>query len=386
MRIGIIITTGPQHGGTYFYSLSVLNALRDYGQENEYVVFYDYDAFPKDDYMRGNWVFHNYQRNDNILTKIFRLFSLTGSEIFLKGSRGRHVALLNYKLDLVLCPSTTIAAWWCKLPYIVSIHDVWHRYKLPGKTIFIEPFRDMQWSRAARSAKIILVESELGKKEVISAYKIPEERIRILPTGPAPFIWKQDLQNWSAIREKYNLPENYVFYPGGFAPAKNQKCIVEALAFLRTEKRTDIHAILAGPLNSYSLEILKLAEQLGIKDLIHTIGLVPDLDMFNLYQGALSLIMASYMGPTNMPIWEAFAANCPVISSNAGEMPTQVGNAGLLFDPSNKIELADCILKLYHDPDLRKRLILNGQSRISNVRPENWAQTLLAAVKSVDIK
>ena len=238
-------------------------------------------------------------------------------------------------------------------------------FRSPGSKVFSEPARDIQWRLASKNARIVLVESELGKSELMSAYSIPEARIRILPTGPAPFIWKQNDSIMETVTIKYNLPRNYVFYPGGFSPAKNQIRIVEALAVLRHEKNTEIHAVFAGPLNPYSSELLDIARSHGVGDLIHLIGLVPDSDMYNLYKGALCLVMASYIGPTNMPIWEAFAAGCPVISSNAGEMSKQVGNAGLLFDPSDKYEISDCINRLYNNQNLRQNLIVNGQVLIS---------------------
>lgn len=383
MRIGIVVTTGPENGGTYFYSIAVLNALRDFGLEHEYVVFYDSKAFPVEDYIRPNWILHQYVQQDTVSTKAMRVLSLTGFRIFFRGARGRHAALLSYDLDLVICPSTTLAAWWCNLPFIVSVHDVWHRYNLPGTRLLNVVLRDVQWRRASESARLVLVESELGKSELISAYNIPESSVGILPTGPASFIWNPDIEKWPEIISRYNLSETYIFYPGGFSLAKNQLRIVEAVAILRSEKKVDVHAILAGPRNEYSNEILGIARKLGINDLIHTVGLVPDSDMYCLYKGALGLVMASYIGPTNMPIWEAFAAGCPVISSNAGEMPLQVGDAGLLFDPSDKHQLAKCIWELYINQDLRLTLVERGRSRINHVHPKTWSQNLLSIVETV---
>lgn len=123
--------------------------------------------------------------------------------------------------------------------------------------------------------------------------------------------------------------------------------------------------------------ISALAEQLGIKHLVHIVGFVPDADMRYLYSQAIALIMASYIGPTNMPIWEAFVAGCPVISSNVGAMPEQVGDAGLLFDPSDASELARRILELYDSPDLRLELSKRGKVRVEPFKAENRARELL---------
>jgi len=381
MRVGIVITTSPNNGGTYYYSLKVLDALRDFGQGNEYAVFYDSPSFPVNDYALPHWTLHYNVTQDGLGTKFARFFSAVGLTVISPLARGRYRALLDWKPDLVICPSTTLAAWWCGLPFIVAIHDIWHRYKLPGVIRFDEPFRDLQWRQAAKSARIVLVESELGKSEVVSNYGILERKIRILPTGPASFIWRHDPNRHDEIRAKYKLPEYYVFYPGGYSPAKNQRRIIEALAILHTEKELNINAILPGPLNAYSAEISKLADELGIGHLVHIVGFVPDEDMSILYRNALCLVMASYIGPTNMPIWEAFAAGCPVISSNVGGMPEQVGDTGLLFDPSDARQLAERIERMYSDKNLRLTLIERGRLRIAPLSPENWARTLLSAIK-----
>ena len=304
MRIGIPVTTGPANGGTYHYSLAVLNALRDYGQEHEYVVFYDSPQFPAQQYVRPDWTLHRHTQPDRAaLVKIARFASTIGLTVFSPLARGRHRALLDYNLDLVMCPSTALAAWWCGLPFVVAIHDVWHRRKFPGSTRFSEPFREIIFRRAARSARIVLVESELGKTEVMAAYQMPEARIRILPTGPAPFIWNYDPEREADVSRTYGLPQCYVFYPSGFAPAKNQQRVIEAIAILHKRYGLDIHAVFAGPLGSYGEQMKNLAQTEGIDQLVHFLGLVLDQDMPHLYRDALCLTMASCITNTSMPIW-----------------------------------------------------------------------------------
>jgi glycosyltransferase involved in cell wall biosynthesis len=177
------------------------------------------------------------------------------------------------------------------------------------------------------------------------------------------------------------LPECYVFYPAIAAIWKNQLRVIEAIAILHRQHNLNIHAVFAGPMGQYGEQLRDIARHQDVEKLIHFLGPVPDSDMALLYRNALCLIMASYLGPTNMPIWEAFAIGCPVISSNAGAMPDQVMDAGLLFDPSDAPQLAECILQLYRDLALRKMLVQRGFERIAPLRPEIWAQNLLQAIR-----
>lgn len=386
VRIGIVISTGPASGGTYFYSLKILDAFKHFGQEHEYIVFYDDQDFPVKKYALPHWTLVC-QRNraDRLTVKIARVAALLGLTFLLPLARGRHQSLIDYQCDLVVCPSTTLAAYWCGLPFVVAVHDVWHRYRLPGRTMFSEPFRDLIFKRAVHAAKSVLVESELGKKEVIQAYMIPEKKIYIVPTGPATFVWETSDQ--PERQPPYELPSCYVFYPGGFQVAKNQQRVVEAIALIKEKYQTDIHAVFTGFKNCALVEkILQLAKSSGVEKSIRILGNVPDAHMRILYQRALCLVMASYIGPTNMPIWEAFALGCPVISSNAGGMPEQVGDAGLLFDPDNAGQLADAILKLYNDRRLRESFIEKGYKRMEPLKPENWERRLMQIMEEVSEK
>jgi glycosyltransferase involved in cell wall biosynthesis len=381
MRIGVVFSSGPDNGGTFQYSVSVLRALRDHGGDVDIVVFYDWPGFDRSEYDRPNWRFHRHDGPDLALAvRLARLGSAVGVAALRRVAAGRHGAMRDENLDLVICPSTSLAAWWCGLPYVVAIHDVWHRYRLPGASRFAEPGRDIAWRRAAREAEIVLVESELGRSEVMDAYGVPEDRIRVLPTGPASFIWDAGDIGDAGVHIRYGLTKPYVFYPGGVSPAKNQRRLIEAVAQVRQDNGIEIDIALAGPVGDHGVELRALARSLGVDPLVQFLGMVPDEDMAPLYRGALCLCMPSYIGPTNMPIWEAFAAGCPVVSSTAGAMPEQVGDAGLLFDPDSSNELAACLIRLYRDASLRRALVERGHARIEPLRPVNWASTLLRAV------
>lgn len=384
MRIGVIGNTKPANGGTHYYVLSALDALRDYGVTHKYVLFYEDDSFPAVQYELPNWeicrISNSGERLDNKIAKALAIAGITGPS---RLASGRYKALLDYSLDLVFCPSTNLYAWYCDIPFVITIHDVYHRqeYKLPGRTFFNSFLRDIIWRKVAHSARVVFVDSELGKKDVISAYQISDKKIHILPNGPADFIWQYDKDRWKEVRAQYNLPECYVFCPGIAAVAKNQKRVIEAIALLQRQNHLDIHAVFAGPFGDYGKVLINLSRKEGIQHLIHFLGQVPDENMALLYKGALCLTMASYIGPTNMPVWEAFAIGCAVVSSNIGAMPDQVGDAGLLFDPDNAQQLAESILRIYKDGNLRSIIVQRGMQRVQAVRPENRAKVLLQGLE-----
>ena len=123
------------------------------------------------------------------------------------------------------------------------------------------------------------------------------------------------------MRTTYHLPDRYLFYPAQFWPHKNHARIVQALGVLKREHGLKIPVVFSG---SHTVEIrertfrevMSVSSQLGLEKEIHYLGYVPDEDMSGIYAEAVGLVMPTFFGPTNIPIFEAWAFGCPVLTSD----------------------------------------------------------------------
>ena len=88
---------------------------------------------------------------------------------------------------------------------------------------------------------------------------------------------------------------------------------------------------------------MSTASDLGLESQIRYGGYVPDEDMSGLYAGAVALTMPTFFGPTNIPVLEAWAYGCPVLTSDIRGIREQVGDAGVLVDPRSIESIADGI-------------------------------------------
>ncbi len=75
------------------------------------------------------------------------------------------------------------------------------------------------------------------------------------------------------------------------------------------------------------------------------IGYVPFIDLIKFYNSADLFVFPSLYEGFGLPPLEAMACGCPVITSNTSSLPEVVGDAGIMVDPNNLIELTD---KMYH--------------------------------------
>jgi glycosyltransferase involved in cell wall biosynthesis len=116
---------------------------------------------------------------------------------------------------------------------------------------------------------------------------------------------------------------------------------------------------------------------------VRFLGYVPDEDMAALYKAAGALVFPTFLGPTAIPILEAFAAGCPVICSNVEGLDEQVGDAGILVDPSRPESIADAIRSVFTDASLRESLTTKSHARSQVLAGGDYGARVSAVVDQV---
>lgn len=105
-------------------------------------------------------------------------------------------------------------------------------------------------------------------------------------------------------------------------------------------------------------------------------GYVPDQDMAGLYAGAAALLMPTFFGPSNIPVLEAWAYGCPVITSDIHGIREQCGDAALLVDPSSVEAIANGVYRVCSDQTLPKMLVAKGRERLSTYTRDDYIARL----------
>jgi glycosyltransferase involved in cell wall biosynthesis len=113
-----------------------------------------------------------------------------------------------------------------------------------------------------------------------------------------------------------------------------------------------------------------------VSDKVCHLGYVEQDDLAPIYRLATALIMPSLFESVSIPIYEAFQAGTPVMASNVLAIPEQVGDAGLLFDPTSVASIKQAILTMTDDPEAARRLGKRGQERMSAMTPERYGEEL----------
>lgn len=272
-------------------------------------------------------------------------------------------ALRNQDCAAWIFPAQDHWTYLAPVDAIATIHDLMHRYQpqFPEVSQWGRRFvRDYRFRNICRSAKAVLVDSEVGAQQVCESYGLNKERLFALPYLPPSYIFDSNVP--ADFDRRFPLPAKFIWYPAQFWAHKNHERLVRAVALVK-QTCPDIALVLAGAKRHRYPHVARLIEELGMSEHVSFVGYVPDEYMPGFYRRAHGLIMPTFFGPTNIPPLEAFACGCAVAISNLYGMPEQVGDAALLFDPASEDEMADAIRKLWFDDDFHALLVSRGYER-----------------------
>jgi len=366
MKIGILAIASPDSGGVFQYTISMLEAMKVITKSsNKYeVIQIRHESFPK--ILDKEYIIKN--QKTPIGLKIRRIIHFfTGIEI---GNLAP-----NVDVDLIISPIITLLPFSMKRPYIVTIHDFQHKYYPQFFTIKEKITREIIY-RTGKKASLVICESNYVKQDLVKFLNIDESKIKVLPSPPPSYLQTIEIkkENLLTIKEKYNLPEGYIFYPAQFWYHKNHINLLRALRYIKDKYNLEIPLILVGSKKNNFENVMKEIQNLGLSQQVKYLGYVPDEDMPYLYKLATALVMPTLFESVSMPIWEAFHLGCPVVSSNVCALPEQVGDAGLIFDPYNIEDMAEKIFIIWTNENLRNELVNKGFERAKDLTIENYAK------------
>jgi len=399
-NIGIMFPPRSGNGGIFQYAMSVAEALANFCDEYNYTVFYFDETSPKDALMIKNKENINFvalkKREENLLFKAgIAVGILTRKPIF-PISKWNKKLIEKANLDLMIITSPLLAGFEHNVPFIFPILDVMY---LNYRRYFKEYSELKTWivsqvviKDLADRAELNIDCSEWDKNDIIKFLKQPKNKlitIKMVPPGYIYFYKDMVQEEVDELVRKYNLPEKFLFYPAQFFPHKNHLRLIESINIIKEKYGENVNLVLAGNpkvnVDNYN-KVKELIKKYNLENQVFILGYIEDKEVVALYKKSISLILPTFSGPTNLTPWEAMILGTVVLCSNLFDMPEQVGDAGIVFDPRDPNDMAEKIKKVWQDENLRKKLIEEGYKLVKDLTLENYAKQWISAVKSVTDK
>lgn len=261
---------------------------------------------------------------------------------------------------------------------LVTVHDLGYLYFPEAHPWRQRLYLDLSTRWNARVAAHILADSEATKSDLVARYGASPDKITVAYPGlDETLAPARGLAEIEAVQARYGIASDYFLYLGTLQPRKNLGRIIAAFAALKPGPVL----VLAGKRGWLYDDLFAQVRHLGLEERVLFPGYVPDEDKAALLSEALAFVFPSLYEGFGLPVLEAQACGCPVITSATSSLPEVAGNAALLVDPHDTAAIAAAMRRVAADPALRDSLIERG---LANVRRFSWtvcAQSVLSIIE-----
>ena len=271
---------------------------------------------------------------------------------------------------------------WLTQPCVVTVHDLVRLafpYAPEDRTAAVGLALDR---RGIRNATRVICVSEATKRDLMHYLAVEEAKITVIYNGIDHSVFKPSPVNDG----RFSAP--YLLYVGSERPRKNLACLLRAFAALKDRGRRFASLRLlkvgsAGRSDGFHRAMLKEARRLGIDHDIDFVDHVSDQDLAIIYSNALALVYPSLYEGFGLPVVEAMACGCPVVTSNLSSLPEVAGSAALLVDPKDPAGFAEALHSVILDRDLSTRLRGDGLRRACDFSWDKTVSTTYAVYEGV---
>ncbi len=272
------------------------------------------------------------------------------------------------------------------IPVIVTVHDL--------TTLLVREYRRGLKARlytalvsaAARGASHVLTDSQASKQDILTHLALPEDKVTVVYLAAAPqFTSQPNLILDRAIRQKYDLPDFFALYLGGYEIHKNVLTLLQAYTYVGQALGTDYPLLLAGRKPDKTSpnfpDYDEVIQQSGLQQHVRWIGYVAEEDKPSLYRETSCFVFPSRQEGFGLPPLEALACGVPVVTTNASSLPEIVGSAAFAVDPNDARGMAGAIISVLIEDNLADDLRKRGPVQ---ARQFSWEKTATETVLVYD--
>lgn len=255
--------------------------------------------------------------------------------------------------------------------YAVTVHDLTHIVfpEFMGASAKSKYARFLM-SHALRNARHIFTVSEYSKKDILDHFAVSSDHITVTYNAIDDEFYQKDSADYSYLYEKYGIPSSgkKILYVGNLKPHKNLNVLLGAAQLLNDE----IYLILTGK-TFKNPDFEKKEQDIGLSGRIIRTGFISKAELIDLYNLADLFVFPSLYEGFGIPPLEAMACGTPVIAANNSSIPEVLGDAAILFDAGDPVELAEKIRQVLSDSNLYNSLVAKGLLRS---RVFSWSKTV----------
>jgi glycosyltransferase involved in cell wall biosynthesis len=273
------------------------------------------------------------------------------------------------------------------VPRVMVVHDLVYRHRPQDMHRLIRQYYRYFTPRFARAAEQLVAVSEATRQDLGAQFGLATAPIKVAYNAPAAHFQLQPAAAQAAMRAQFSQGQPYFLFVGALQPRKNLSHLLQAFGLFKAEGGEAVASVQllivgrqawqAGPIFE-AYKALPAAVQAAVR----FTGRVSEDDLAGLYAAALATVYVPFFEGFGLPVVEAQASGCPVLTSNLSSLPEVAGGAAaaLLCDPYQPAAIAQGLAQLHQDAALRERLRAAG---LVNVTRYSWARSAAVVWEAV---
>lgn len=244
---------------------------------------------------------------------------------------------------------------------VFTLHDMsvqrCPEYHPRERVLFYSAF----FEKRIQCASQVLTVSEFSKKEIVRLTKLTPQQITVTPLGYHPELFhRASKKERLSLRQKYDLPEHFFVFLGTGDPRKNLASIPKALE----SAKLDVPLLVVG----WAGWEAKRGDRR-----VRCLGYLPDHELRAVLSSATAMVYPSFYEGFGLPVLEAMACGCPVVTTRVASMPEVAEEAALYVEsPEDVHELGEQLKKVYASKAVQRALRDQGLRQAEKFR---WSKT-----------
>jgi glycosyltransferase involved in cell wall biosynthesis len=266
------------------------------------------------------------------------------------------------------------------VPSVLTIHDlIFLRFPEFYKKIDTMLYRFITIRSCHRATKVLAI-SQQTKNDLIEFLGIDAGKIEVIyQSCDKKYYERVDEIRKKAVRLKFNLPEKFILCVGTIEQRKNQLAILEGVV----HEKLDIPVVLVGKPTEYKKQLDEFIIESDIRKQLIFLHQTNSEELQTIYQLAEIMVYPSFFEGFGLPVLEAQASGCPVITSNISSLPEAGGDAALYVDPANSRQIGAAIRELLMNTKLKSELIEKGLANSLKFNDQAVAENLMKLYRTL---
>ena len=349
------LQTADSQRGIGSYVRGLIAGLRDEGFDSRTALLFD-ARFPIPDVPAGNFVACTERR------RYRGRLGLIEEGATMRSSLAAIAPALYHATSLVLPGRSPV-------PLVVTLHDL-IPWATGGWRMFGERTRWWLGRRLLRRADLVITPSKATARDARNLADVREDRLIIIPEGVAAgFVAAEGAAR--RVAQRHGITKPYLIFVGALDARKDPGALLRAWNVAR-ETGADVELVLAGAASSQAPSDMGAARRLGY---------VGHEALVDLYSAATCLLFPSRYEGFGLPILEAMACGCPVVTYRNSSLPEIAGDAAVLVADGDAEGMGRAAAQIALDPTLATRLRKTGLAR---ARDFTWQKATRATIAAYE--